>query len=289
MQYIFFALITGSTLALAAVGFALVRQTEGFLNIAHGQFMLLGAFVAHTLATTYGLNLGLAIAITVPLIGLIGLATAWIVFFPLRDKGLLAQFFSSVGVAFIVYGIVSALWSGRAIKVFPMTADFSVAMPGFSATAIELGIVIGAWLAVLSLHLFLAHTRVGTSIRAISGNAELARARGINVRLAVGSVWFVGTALAGLSGILIGLIGGVSIELGWHYILIILAVAVLGGLRTLYGVLIGGLLVGAVIELSTLIVPSKYGVLIAFGLIVVTLLLKPEGIVSVSKRKEASA
>ncbi|MET3794513.1 branched-chain amino acid ABC transporter permease [Aquamicrobium terrae] len=289
MQYIFFALITGSTLALAAVGFALVRQTEGFLNIAHGQFMLLGAFVAHTLATTYGLNLGLAIAITVPLIGLAGLATAWLVFFPLRDKGLLAQFFSSVGVAFIVYGIVSALWSGRAIKVFPITSDFSIAMPGFSATAIELGIVIGAWLAVLSLHLFLAHTRVGTSIRAIAGNAELARARGINVRLAIGSVWFVGTALAGLSGILIGLIGGVGIELGWHYILIILAVAVLGGLRTLYGVLIGGLLVGAVIELSTLVVPSKYGVLIAFGLIVVTLLVKPEGIVSVSKRKEASA
>jgi branched-chain amino acid transport system permease protein len=289
MQYIFFALITGSMLALAAVGFALVRQTEGFLNIAHGQFMLLGAFVAHTLATTYGLNLGLAIVITVPLIGLVGLATAWIVFFPLRDKGLLAQFFSSVGVAFIVYGVVSALWSGRAIKVFPTTSDFSVAMPGFSATAIELGIVIGAWLAVLSLHLFLAHTRLGTSIRAIAGNAELARARGINVRLAVGSVWFVGTALAGLSGILVGLIGGISIELGWHYILIILAVAVLGGLRTLYGVLIGGLLVGAVIELSTLVVPSKYGVLIAFGLIVVTLLLKPEGIVSVSKRKEASA
>jgi branched-chain amino acid transport system permease protein len=251
--------------------------------------MLLGAFVAHTLATTYGLNLGLAIVITVPLIGLVGLATAWIVFFPLRDKGLLAQFFSSVGVAFIVYGVVSALWSGRAIKVFPTTSDFSVAMPGFSATAIELGIVIGAWLAVLSLHLFLAHTRLGTSIRAIAGNAELARARGINVRLAVGSVWFVGTALAGLSGILVGLIGGISIELGWHYILIILAVAVLGGLRTLYGVLIGGLLVGAVIELSTLVVPSKYGVLIAFGLIVVTLLLKPEGIVSVSKRKEASA
>lgn len=289
MQYIFFALITGSTLALAAVGFALVRQTEGFLNIAHGQFMLLGAVVAHTLATSYGLNLGLAIAITVPLVGLAGLATAWLVFFPLRDKGLLAQFFSSVGVAFIVYGIVSALWSGRAIKVFPITSDFSIAMPGFSATAIELGIVIGAWLAVLSLHLFLAHTRVGTSIRAIAGNAELARARGINVRLAIGSVWFVGTALAGLSGILIGLIGGVGIELGWHYILIILAVAVLGGLRTLYGVLIGGLLVGAVIELSTLVVPSKYGVLIAFGLIVVTLLVKPEGIVSVSKRKEASA
>lgn len=288
MQYLFFALMTGSILALAAVGFALVRQTEGFLNIAHGQFMLTGAFLAHLLATSYALDLKTAILLTVPLVGLLGMVTAWLVFFPLRDKGLLAQFFSSVGVAFVLYGVISASWTGRAIKVYPTEGDFAVSLLGFNATIAELSIVAVSWLAVLSLHLFLTRSNIGTAIRAIAGNAQLARARGINAPLAMSAVWFVASALAALSGILVGLIGGVSIELGWHYILIILAVSVVGGIRTLYGVLIGGLLVGLIIELSTLVVPSKYGVVIAFGLIVLTLLIKPEGIVAVSKRKEAS-
>lgn len=289
MQYLFFALMTGSTLALAAVGFALVRQTEGFLNIAHGQYMLIGALMAHSLMTSLQMDPVLAICITVPAVGLLGLLVAWIVFFPLRGKGLLAQFFSSVGVAFVLYGIASGLWTGRAIKVFPTSGDFNISLPGFNATFVELSIIAVSWLAVLVLHLFLTRTTTGVSVRAIAANADLARLRGINAAKAMSAVWFVATALAALSGILIGLIGGISIELGWHYILIILAVAVVGGIRTLYGVLIGGLLIGAIIELSTLVVPSKYSVLIAFGLIVLTLIVRPEGIVAASRRKESGA
>ena len=92
MQFVFFGLITGSILAIAAAGFALIRQIEGFLNIAHGQYMLVGALVGLGLMQA-GLNIYLAGLGAAIIVGVVGVVIAWVVFFPLRDKGQLSQFF----------------------------------------------------------------------------------------------------------------------------------------------------------------------------------------------------
>lgn len=290
MQYIFFALVTGSTLALAAVGFAFIRQTQGFLNIAHGQYMLVGALVAHLLSTTGALPLYVAVLVSCLFVGLFGLIVAHQVFLPLKDKGHLAQFFSSIGMAFIIYGLVLATWSGRAVKMLPSDSDYSVSVaPGLTMTTVEIAIVAVSWISILALHMFLTRTNLGTSIRAISGNVELARARGIDIKTTTLAVWFVASALAALAGVMVALVGGINIELGWHYILIVLAVSVVSGLRSLYAVLFGAMLFGLIIELSALVVPSKYALIIAFALIIVTLLIRPEGLASVGRRKEANA
>jgi neutral amino acid transport system permease protein len=287
LQYVFFGLMTGSTLAVAAAGFAMIRQTEGFLNIAHGQYLMLGALLGYVFTSEFGLNVFLAGAISVLLVGLVGTIAAWLVFFPLRGKGLLAQFFTSIGLAFVLYGVIRASWSGSAVKVYEVDFGAVLDLGPVSVTPGEIGVIGIAWAAVLALHLFLTRSRVGWWIRAVASNGTLARLRGVQPDWVMSAVWFIASALAALSGVLIGVLGSIHTELGWHYILIVLAVSVLGGVRNLYGVMAAGLLLGLIVDLSGLVIPSKYGTVVAFGIIILTLLLRPEGLFSVQRRREA--
>ena len=145
-----------------------------------------------------------------------------------------------------------------------------------------------AWVSVLALHLFLTHTKLGLWTRATASNRELARTRGVRTGLVFSTVWFIACALAGLAGVLVGVVGAVHTELGWQYILTILAVAVMGGLRSLYGVLAAGVILGFVMDLSALVIPSRYGLAVAFAVIIITLLVRPEGLFASAKRKEVA-
>ena len=128
---------------------------------------------------------------------------------------------------------------------------------------------------------------LGTWIRATASNPSLAEVRGVPVSRVSAAVWFVASGLAGLAGVMVGLIGNVNSEMGWQQILIILAAAVLGGLGSIYGVLAAGLLLGLAMDLSALVVPTAYRTVVAFGVLILVLVLRPEGLFSVAGRKEA--
>ena len=289
MQFIFYGLMTGSILAIAALGFALVRQTDGFLNVAHGQYLLIGALLGLTFVNTLGWNIFIAGLAAVVATGAIGVGVAWIVFHPLRDKALLARFFSSIGLAFIIYGVVRATWPPQFnIAVYDIGFGARLEIGDLSITMGELIVMIIAWVSVLALHLFLTYTKLGLWTRATASNRELARTRGVRTGLVFSTVWFIACALAGLAGVLVGVVGAVHTELGWQYILTILAVAVMGGLRSLYGVLAAGVILGFVMDLSALVIPSRYGLAVAFAVIIITLLVRPEGLFAPAGRKEVA-
>jgi len=287
VQFIFFGLMTGSILAIAALGFAMVRQTDGFLNVSHGQFLLLGSMIGLTFVNSLGWNIFIAGLAAVVITGLIGVAAAWIVFHPLRYKGLLAQFFSSIGLAFVIYGVVRASWPPSFnIAVYDISFGGRHQLGELSLTTGEITVMIITWVSVLAVHLFLTRTKLGLWTRATASNRELARTRGVRTGLVFSTVWFIACALAGLAGVLIGVVDAVHTELGWRYILIILAVAVMAGLRSLYGVLAAGVILGFVMDLSSLVIPSRYGLAVAFAVIIITLLVRPEGLFAPVKRKE---
>jgi len=279
IQYIFFGLLTGSILAISASGFALIRQVEGFLNIAHGQYMLIGAIVGLSF-TQLGFNIFFAGIFTTLIVGLFGMLMSWIVFEPLRGKGHLAQFFSSIGVAFVLYGFILATWTGSGIKVYPINFGKSFNFGFLNFTLGEVYVIAIAWSCMLFLHLFLTKTSIGLWIRAVANNATLAKTRGVNSSFVLYIVWFVSSAFAGISGVLVGALGSVHSELGWQYILTILAVSVMGGVGNLYGVLASGLILGLVIDLSSLFIPSKYGMALVFSVIILILLFRPQGLFS---------
>jgi branched-chain amino acid transport system permease protein len=287
MQNLIFGLISGSILALASVGLSMIRQTEGFINIAHGQMLTVGAFLGFLMVNTLGLNVFVAGLIAMLAVGLLGVLLAKVVFDPVVGKGALAQLFTSIGLAYLLYGLVRIIF-GAKVQFFPNLFGQRFDLGSFNITMGELVIIGLAALSTGSLHLFLTKTRLGTWIRATASNPELARLRGIPVKRVSQAVWFVASALAGLAGVMLGVMGNVSSELGWAQILMVLAAAVLGGLGSIYGVLAAGLLLGLIMDLSALVIPSTYRVVVAFVALVLVLLLRPQGLFTRAGRKEAA-
>ncbi len=287
MQNLIFGLISGSILALASVGLSMIRQTEGFINIAHGQMLTVGAFLGFLMVNTLGLNVFVAGLIAMLAVGLLGVLLAKVVFDPVVGKGALAQLFTSIGLAYLLYGLVRIIF-GAKVQFFPNLFGQRFDLGSFNITMGELVIIGLAALSTISLHFFLTRTRLGTWIRATASNPELARLRGIPVKRVSQAVWFVASALAGLAGVMLGVMGNVSSELGWAQILMVLAAAVLGGLGSIYGVLAAGLLLGLIMDLSALVIPSTYRVVVAFVALVLVLLLRPQGLFTRAGRKEAA-
>jgi neutral amino acid transport system permease protein len=287
MQNIVFGLITGSILGIATVGFAMIRQSEGFINIAHGQFLTLGAFVGYFFVSTVGINVFLSGLLAMILVGISGVVLARIVFRPVAPSGPLAQLFTSIGLAYLMYGLIRAGF-GPAVRFFPVTFGTRFDLGQVNITMGEILILVVAGASVAGLALFLAGTRLGTWVRATASNPDLARLRGVPVGLVSDAVWFIGAALAGLAGVMVALIGNVSSELGWQQILVILAAAVLGGTGNIYGALAASMILGLTMDLSALIIPSAYRMVVAFGVLILVLLVRPEGLFTVAGRRETA-
>jgi neutral amino acid transport system permease protein len=288
MQNVIFGLVTGSILAIAAVGFAMVRQTEGFLNVAHGQYIALGAYLGVVLSKDVGMSVWAAGLLTIVIMGLIGVGLAIVVYDPVRVQGPVVLLFTSIGLAFLLWGIIIASFG---VKVRPFSVPFGkrFELGSVSITAGEI-IIIGLALAIgVGLWLFMTFTTVGTWIRSVASNPELARIRGVPTRLVSATVWFIAAGTAGLAGVLIGAVSIVNTENGWHNILLVLAAAVLGGLGRIYGVMAAALLLGLAMDVGVLVIPSAYRTAIAFAILVLVLVFRPEGLFSVERRKESAA
>ena len=286
MQYVVFGIVTGSILAVATLGFALVRQTENFLNIAHAQIMALGAFVGVVLVDTYGMNIFVAGAITVLGLGFVGAVLAAVFFAPVRHQGGTVLLFTSIGLALMIYACILALFGTQA-RFYPDVTGDLYTFAGIDMATNELVIVGLAVFSILALQLFLNGTGLGRAVRAVASNDELARVRGVPVRRVSNTIWFISSAFGAMAGIMLGVLGSVNTEIGWHNILIVLAAAVLGGLRSITGVILAGLLLGIMMDVSALVIPTSYRPVVAFGVLVAVLILRPEGILSVQRRRDA--
>lgn len=288
MQNVIFGIVTGSTLAVATIGFALVRQTENFLNIAHAQLMALGAFIGVFFVVSYDLNIFVAGALSVVIVGVLGTMLSWIFFRPVRHQGGTVLLFTSIGLALMLYAVIIAVFSTQT-RFYPVGFGGLHEFAGANIATGELIIVGLAVVSIAALQLFLRGTGLGRAIRAVASNDELARVRGVPVHRVSNTIWFISSAFAALAGVMIGALSSVNAEIGWHNSLIILAAAVLGGLRSITGVIVAGLLLGIVMDVSALYIPTAYRPVVAFGVLVAVLIFRPEGILSIQRRKEAVA
>lgn len=286
MQNLLFGLLTGSVLAVAASGFALLRNTERFLHIAHGQFMALGALLALVLSPEIGAVAGIAVAVVAT--AALGVVCGKVLFDPVKHRGGNVLLFTSVGLAFVTYGAMIAIFGttlrvseielGRARDVGPV----SVAPGEVVILAITVVVVAGLWL-------FLGRTAMGRDIRAVASNRELAHVRGVAINRVSTTVWAVSSGLAAVGGIMSGVVGSVTTESGWGYILLVLAAAVLGGIGNILGVIGAALLLGVVMDMSALVIDTSYRPVVAFALLIAVLLVRPQGLFSFHARKEVAA
>jgi branched-chain amino acid transport system permease protein len=301
LQLITDGLIVGSVIALGAVGVTLTYSLLKFANFAHGELLTWGAYLALTflgvfLAVSgagvaqplgpfsFGWPLLAALVAAAALTALIALATEWLVFKRLRDKGAaIVLVIASFGVALALRNIVMFIWGGVpeyysrelqiAIRILPRDVWGGVRITPDQLFVLGLTAAI-----VIGLHLFLTRTTLGKAMRATSENPQLARVAGIDVERVIRLTWIIGAVLAAVAGVFSGLTVQVRPGLGLDLLLPLFAAAILGGIGSIYGAVIGGLIVGLAESLSVPVFGAEYRAAAAFVILIAILLIKPTGL-----------
>jgi branched-chain amino acid transport system permease protein len=270
----------GLLLALASIGLSLVYGTTGLSNFAHAEQVTLGGLLAYTFANVLGLNIFLATAIVVVVAGFTGWLQDVVLWRPLRKKGLsLTQLIIvTIGLALALQYAFQMFYGARTLRIImatPETIDI-----GPITFTIESLWAMGVSIVVLAgVGFFLTRTRTGRATRAVSDNPALASASGIDVDRIIRIVWIMSAALAGLSGVMLGLVlNGISWQTGMQLLLLMFSAVTLGGLGTAFGALVGSLVIGMTVELSNMVLPGDFKYATALLLLIIILLVRPQGL-----------
>lgn len=283
VQLVVFGVVTGSFLLLATIGFALIRHVEGFLNIAHAQYMAIAAFATWYLNVELGWPFLGAAAVAVLVAAVLGWLVARLFYDPVKPRGPLVLLITSVGVVFVLQGMIDALFGGGTFA-YEIPRAQTIRLGQIRITNYQIAVILLAVVSSLSLATFLSRTRTGLAIRAMAIDRHLAASRGVNIRAASRATWLVASALAGIAGVVLAVLGTLTPELAFDQFLTILAVAILAGLGSLYSVISAALLVGLAMDLSLLVLPGGWRPMIAFVIVIIVLVLKPSGLGTAEER-----
>ena len=287
IQTLVFGLVTGCYLLVATIGFALVSRSEKFLNIAHAELISTAAFITWFLSTRQGFPLLLAAVAAVVGAAVVGVFIGRVVYWPIRRSGAVVLLITSVGVVYVLHGALETLIA-PGVYTLNTAGEGVIDIGGIRIGAYDLVVVAAAAASVLAVHVLLTRTAMGLRLRARASDESLAAARGVDVSQVSTQVWVIAGALAGVAGVLLGLRGALTTDIAFDQILLILSVSILAGLGSLYGVVAAALALGVAMEMSTLIIPAGYRTAIAFALVIIVLVLRPEGISGESVRARAA-
>ena len=276
----------GLLLALAAIGVSLIFGTTGLSNFAHAELITFGALMTLVFSVSLGLPIWLAILIAVALSGALGYSLDAVLWKPLRRKGVavIPLMIVSIGLSLALRYLYQYFFGGSTSQL-PGAGMADLKFGPISLSPIDLASMGISIVVLLGVAYFLLRTRIGKATRAVSDNPSLASASGIDVDNVIRIVWVVGAALAGLSGVLWAYFRpGVSWDMGFQMLLLVFAAVTLGGLGTAFGALVGSLIVGLFVELSTLVLPSDMKVVGALVILILVLLFRPQGILGRKER-----
>lgn len=274
-QSILNGVLAGCIYALFAMGLTLVYGVLNFVNFAHGELLMWGAYFLYLLmAKPIGLPLVIALIPALFLTVLLGLATDRVVFRPLRRANRATLLIAALGLSFFLRNGAQLFW-GAEIRTYGFEIKRGYRISGISITANQVAIVLTSIACVIFLYLLFHRSRLGKSMRAISDNLELARVVGIHSKQAIRATWIIASALAGIGGILLALDTNLHPSMGLINLVKAFAATLLGGVGNLWGALLGGLLIGLAENLGVLILSPGYKDAIAFGIMILMLLIRP--------------
>lgn len=279
----------GLVIAVAAIGLSLIFGTTGLTNFAHGELVTIGAVFAWVFNVAFGLPLvvaGLLAIVAGVGVGWLNNATVWR---PLRRRrvGLIPQLVVSIGLAISLRYLILTLFSDRSQSFANYPANPERKFGPIAITDINL-LTIGISLVVLiAVAVMLQKTPIGKAMRAVADNKDLAASSGINVERVITFVWCLGGGLAGLGGLLLAMseLGGrVQWEMGFKLLLLMFAGITLGGLGTAYGALLGCIVVGLLVQLSTLVINPDLKYVGGLLILILILIVRPQGILGSRER-----
>jgi len=278
-QTLIFGLVIGSYIGLAAIGFSLIHGLVNMFNIAHGEYMTIGAYLSFVLMNQLGLGLFVSLVLGIAATSIAGLAIAKFFYQPLYETGPIPLLLTSIGLSFLLRNVIQ-LGFGADNKYLEggLTGVYRTdALGGFFLQYSQALVIALALLTILLLHLLLTRTELGIAMRATSNNETLAQITGVATIRIRDYVWLLASGTAGLSGILLAQQRTLTPALGYNDILIILTAAILGGAGNVYGAVAAGFFLGIVSATATSMLPSGMASLatsVIFFMLIVALIVK---------------
>lgn len=298
LQQCLIGLTNGALVALVALGYTMVYGIIRLINFAHGDLIMLGACLALSLVGGLGLGAGgaattwggivLLVAACGVFCGLVNVAVDRIVYRPLRTAPKLAPLVSAIGVSFIFMNI-GLFWIGPADRSFPelLPATNLLAGEGLQFTAKDLLVLAVVVPLMLALTLLVKSTRLGKAMRAVSQDPVAAALVGIDVDWVIAATFFVGGFLGGAASVIYGLyINTIGFQMGFQNGLYAFTAAVLGGIGSIPGAVVGGLVIGLVRSLSSAYVGERWTGAIVFAILIVILVFRPEGLLGKATKEK---
>ena len=296
-ELIVYGIVLGSIISLGAIGLSLVYGIIRFANFAHGDFLTAGAYVSLFMVTgvlswigipdntfgpiSFGWRMVIAFPVSMVAVGGVAILLDRILYRKLRIKGsgpvMLAM--SSLGAAFIIRMIILIIWSSDSLFYRPGLLRPALQLPlGIKVRPDQILILFAVFALVSLLHLFLQNTKMGKAMRATADNMELALISGIDTERIIIWTWGIGGALAAAGGILYGIDVQLHPYMGWNFLIPLFAATILGTIGNIYGALIGGLTIGIAQQVSTAFLLPTYKLAVAFIIMILILLIRPQGI-----------
>ncbi len=278
LQYLLSGITKGSIYGVVAIGFNLIYSATGVLNLAQGEFVMLGGMLAVTLA--YYTPLPVAIVGAVLLVAMIGCLLEWSLFRRLPRHSVLQLIVVTIGVSIVIQEAALHIWDEkvRSLPYFTGNEVSSVRIMGAVISPQVLWVLGTITVAVAALHVFLKYTLTGRAMRACSANPEAAMLAGINIRNIRTLSFGLSAGLGALAGCVISPITMTHYEMGGGLAIKGFAAAILGGLGNPIGAVLGGLLVGVLEAGSVRYLPAAYNDVTAFAILLLVLFVRPHGL-----------
>lgn len=277
----------GAIIAITAVGLSLVFGTTKLINFAHGEFVTIGAVAAYFLSTAPGnLPIVLAAVLAMAVGGAVAGGFEVGLWRPLRRRGagLIQMFIVAIGLSLLLRHLVLIVFGSRRQQYDEYSLQTAWTLGPVRITPRDLIITVLAFAIMIAVAVMLQRTRIGTAMRAVNDNKDLAEASGIDVQRVILVVWVLGGALAAIGGVFFGLTQAIYSEMGFELLLLMFAGVILGGLGSAYGAMLGSLIIGLVSQLSTLWFPASLSYMWALLVMIIVLLVRPQGILGRRER-----
>ena len=276
----------GLIIAITSIGLSLIYGTTGLVNFAHGEVVTFGALAAYFFNATLGIHLIPAALIAIAVGAVAAGALDRGLWRPLRTRGtgLLSMLVVSIGLSLLLRYLFLYQFGGRTRPYAQYAVQRALQLGPITIAPKDIVAVVISILALGAVGLMLTRTKVGKAMRAVADNRDLAESSGIDVERVIMFVWMLGGALAALGGVFFGLAEQVSWQMGFQLLLLMFAGVIFGGLGTAYGALIGSLLIGILIQVSSLFIPNDLRNVGAFLVLILVLLFRPQGIMGRRER-----
>jgi branched-chain amino acid transport system permease protein len=283
---------TGALYSLVALGFSMVYGVLKLLNFAHGDLYMVGAYIGFFIIQFFGgaadvdipvpLLVAIMFVVAAGLVGGLGVAMERFAYRPLRDAPRIAPLITAIGISFFLESAALLLF-GAQYRVYN-TAEFislssGIRIGSVTIDSVQIMVLVVGLVLMTGLRLLVSRTKMGKQMRAVAADREAAEMLGINVNFVITATFFLGSALAGIAGVMGGLLfNQVTSTIGFIAGLKAFTAAVVGGIGSIPGAMLGGLVIGVAESMVTGYISSTYTNLIVFGLLIVVMLIRPSGL-----------